>query len=98
VTAATTAIPAGQTVQLTATALDRNGSPVAGQTFQWSSGNTAVATVTPTGLVSGLAEGTAEIRATIEGGVAGGVTITVTPSLIGGPLAGDVTASALRPT
>ena len=85
ITAATTSIPVGQRVQLSATALDQNGSPVAGQSFQWSTGDASIASVSSTGLVTGVAEGQAEIRAT-TGTVTGTVTITVTPTLVGGPL------------
>jgi glucose/arabinose dehydrogenase len=77
ITAPTTSIPAGQTVQFTATALDDNGNPVAGQSFQWTTGDATVATVSSTGLVTGIAEGQAPIQAT-TGGVSGTVTISVT--------------------
>jgi glucose/arabinose dehydrogenase len=85
VTAPTTSIPAGQTVQLSATALDANGNPVADQTFQWSTGDASVATVSSLGLVTGIAEGSTPIQATTDG-VSGSVTISVTPVLGGGPV------------
>jgi glucose/arabinose dehydrogenase len=86
VTAPTSSIPVGQTVQLTATALDANGNPVAGQSFQWSTGDAAVATVSSSGLVTGVAEGQTPIQATTAG-VSGTVTISVTA----GPGPGPVT-------
>ena len=84
ITAPTTSIPIGQTVQLTATALDQNGNPVAGQSFQWSTGAATVASVSSTGLVSGIAEGQAPIQAT-TGTVTGTVTISVTAAPGPGP-------------
>lgn len=60
------------TVQLTASV----SPPKSAGTIVWTSTNTAVATVSQTGLVSGVAEGTATIRAT-TGGVTGSSTVTV---------------------
>src|SRR6266571_6584180 len=44
----------GQTQQLSATPKDANGNPLTGRTVSWSSGNTAVATVSASGLVTGV--------------------------------------------
>src|SRR5436305_8106456 len=60
-------VPVGQTVQLTATPKDANGAPLSGRTVTWSSANTAVATVSNSGLVSGVTPGSATITATSEG-------------------------------
>src|SRR2546425_2223827 len=57
----------GSTVQLTATPKDAGGNPLTGRTVTWASGNTSVATVSPSGLVSGAAVGPATITATSEG-------------------------------
>jgi glucose/arabinose dehydrogenase len=76
VTAPTTTIQIGQTVQLTATAKDEDGTVVGGSTFTWNTSDAAVAAVSPTGLVSGVAEGQAEISATAEG-IPGSISITV---------------------
>ena len=57
----------GSTVQLTATPKDAGGNPLTGRTVTWASGNTSVATVSPSGLVSGAAVGSATITATSEG-------------------------------
>ena len=57
----------GQTVQLTATPKDANGNPLTGRTITWGSSNTAVATVTGSGLVTGVVAGSATITATSEG-------------------------------
>ena len=77
VTAPTTTIQVGQTVQLTATAEDADGAVVGSSTFTWSTSDAAVAAVSPTGLVSGVAVGQAEISATAEG-IPGSISITVT--------------------
>ena len=45
----------------------------------WSSGNTSVATVDPTGLVTGVSAGTASIIYTGAGGCASNLTVTVNP-------------------
>src|SRR5207247_1511454 len=57
---------------------DGNGNPLSGRTVSWASSNTAVATVTASGLVTGKAAGTATITATSEG-KSGASAITVTP-------------------
>src|SRR5205807_1137551 len=44
-----------------------SGTPLAGRTVTWASDNTAVATVSGSGLVSGVAAGSATIMATSEG-------------------------------
>lgn len=77
VTLASSSIAAGQTTQATATARSSTGSAVAGQTFTYSSSNTAVATVGSTGAVSALGAGTAIISATTSGKV-GSASLTVT--------------------
>jgi glucose/arabinose dehydrogenase len=76
VTAPQTSIGVGQTVQLTATAYDSRGGVVEGRTFEWSSADQAVASVSPTGLVTGVAEGSSEITATTEA-VSGSMAISV---------------------
>jgi glucose/arabinose dehydrogenase len=85
VTAPTTTIGLGQTVQLTATARDAGGTVVEGRTFEWTTADAAVASVSPTGLVTGLTEGQVEIRATTEG-VPGSIMITVAAAPPGGPV------------
>jgi trimeric autotransporter adhesin len=79
----------GGTQQLSAVVTDANGNPITGATVTYTSGNTAVATVTTGGLVTGVGSGTAVI--TGRSGVASGAaavnvavvpvrTITITPS------------------
>jgi|SRR5436190_19184816 len=75
VTPSSASIAVNGTVQLTATA----SPPKSVTGFSWSSTNTAVATVSASGLVTGVAAGTTTIRAT-AGGVTGTSAITVTAS------------------
>jgi uncharacterized protein YjdB len=79
VSAPTTEIKVGQTVQLTATAHDREGEVLQGREFEWTSGIGSVASVSSTGLVTGLKKGQSEIRATTEG-ITGTLVITVDPA------------------
>jgi glucose/arabinose dehydrogenase len=85
VTAPNTSIEVGQTVQLAATAQDADGAAVEGRAFDWSTGDAAVASVSPAGLVTGLAEGQVEIRATTEG-VTGSIVIAVAAAPPVGPV------------
>jgi uncharacterized protein YjdB len=73
---ATASLPVGQTVQLTATPKDASGNPLAGRVVTWASSNTALATVSSSGLVAGVAAGSATITATSEG-QSGSSTVTV---------------------
>src|SRR5438067_1844997 len=66
VTPATPTVFLGQTVQLTATPKDANGNVLNGRVVTWASDNTAVATVSSTGLVTGVTQGQATITATSE--------------------------------
>ena len=66
----------GDTVRLSAEALDANGHPVAGAEFAWSSSDASVATVDGSGLVTGVAEGSATVRA-VAGDARGTAEITV---------------------
>src|SRR2546422_254097 len=74
----TPTVGVGGTVQLTATTKDANGNVLAGRVVTWASSNTAVATVSPTGLVTGVAEGQSTITATSEG-QSGTAALTVIP-------------------
>jgi len=84
VTPATATIAPGGSVQLTATTKDAVGNVLTGRLVMWTSSNTAVATVNPTGLVTGVsAGGPVTITATSEGQSGTGA-MTVSP-LPGGP-------------
>src|SRR5205809_649327 len=73
----TASVAVGQTQQLSATPKDASGNPLTGRTVSWSSGNTAVATVSASGLVTGVGAGAATITAASEG-QSGTAAITVT--------------------
>ena len=83
-------VAVGGAMQLTATA----SPPKAASTFAWSSSNSAVATVSSTGLVTGIAAGTTAISATASGVTAtSSITVTTTPPPSGDPVlvgAGDI--------
>ncbi len=74
---ATSSIQVGASLQLTASPLDQNGSPIAATTT-WSSSAPAVATVSATGLVTAVTAGTAAI--TVQA-AAGGTTVTATRTI-----------------
>ena len=78
VTPSSSTLQSGQTVQLTATARDKNGNVMSGQSFMWVSSNTSVATVSSSGLVTaGSTAATATITAA-TGGTSGTASVTVT--------------------
>lgn len=79
VSATSSNVTAGGTVQLTAMAYDKANAIVSGRTFTWTSSNTSLATVTSTGVVAGVSEGTAVISAATAGRT-GSVSLTVSPA------------------
>lgn len=83
VTASTTIVASGATVQLTATTLDKNGKALTDRVVTWSSSNQTIATVSATGLVTAgsVLGGTAEavtITASAEG-TAATAALSITP-------------------
>lgn len=76
VSPASSSISVGATVQLSATDKDASGNALSGQTNVWSSSNTAVATISSSGLVTAVAAGAATITAT-DGSVSGSATVNV---------------------
>src|SRR6266516_407141 len=77
---ATATILVGQGLQLTATPKDSAGGTLTGQTVTCTSGNTSVATVSPSGRVTGVAPGSANITATSEGKTStAAITVTTVP-------------------
>ena len=66
----------GETVQLTATVLDRSGQTIAGANVTWRSSDPGVARVSATGLVTSTGNGTARITAR-SGGTEQGITVRV---------------------
>ena len=91
VTPTTATIGPGGTVQLTATTKDAAGNVLTGRAVTWTSGNTAAATVSASGLVTGVAAGSPTITATSEG-QSGTASVTVTGGL------GTWTSKASMPT
>src|SRR5256885_1324320 len=77
VSPATPSVQVGESVQLAATPTDSTGSALSGRTVTWASGNTGVATVSGSGLVSAVAAGSGTITAASEG-KSGTATVTVT--------------------
>ena len=79
VTAPSSKVKPGSTMQLTATATDANGNAVPNQSFIWSSSNTNIATVSASGLVTGKRSGKVTITAqtSATGGKSGSLQIEV---------------------
>jgi uncharacterized protein YjdB len=78
----TVSLTTGGTQQITATPRDAQGNALADRAVTWESQNPAVATVSPTGLITAVAPGTTTVTATSEGKV-GTVTVTVTAPAVG---------------
>jgi uncharacterized protein YjdB len=73
---------AGQTTTLSATVKDVSGATVTDRTIAWASGNTNVATVSSSGVVTGVTPGSTSITATAEGKSAS-VTVNILPVPVG---------------
>src|SRR5437879_6284477 len=86
------AVVVGQTLQLAATPKDASGNPLSGRAVTWTSGNTAVATVSASGLVTAVAAGSATITASSEGR-SGTAAITVNPPPVASVAVNPATAS-----
>ena len=76
VSPATATVVEGDTLRLTATATNVYGQAVTGVEFVWASGDTAVAVVDASGLVTGVGAGQAQVTA-ISAGITGRATLTV---------------------
>ena len=84
----------GETVQLTAEALDANGHPVAGAEFSWESSGALVAEVDALGVATAAGSGTATITAS-AGSASGSAVVTVTQEVASvrvSPSLADLTA------
>ena len=78
---ATASVSPGQSVQLTPTLRDAAGNTLTGRVITWASSNSAVATVSPSGLVMGIATGgPVTITATSEGRSGTAAVTVTTPS------------------
>jgi parallel beta-helix repeat protein len=78
----TSSLPVKQTAQATATLRDALGNVLTGRTIGWTSSNSAVATVSASGLVTAVATGSATIVATSEGKT-GSAALTVKAAVTG---------------
>jgi hypothetical protein len=78
---ASASIRVGETPSFSATVRDASGSVLTGRSISWSSTNTAVATISSTGVVTGIAVGTTSIRATSDG-ITGSATLTVSAATL----------------
>jgi len=67
VTPLTAPLPVGTTLQLTATPKDGQGNALSGRTITWSSSDSAVATVSQSGVASGVTLGAATLTAKVDG-------------------------------
>src|SRR5437870_1046457 len=94
VSPASASIVVDATVQLSAVTKDSAGTTLTGQTQWWASGNTAVATVSASGLVTGVAAGSATITAT-SGGNSAGATVTVSNVPVASVVISPATATLL---
>jgi hypothetical protein len=95
VSLASSSIAVGDSTRATATLRDRSGSQVTG-TVKWSSSNSAIATVSSSGLVRGVSAGTASIVAS-HGSRSGSASVTVTqPTTSTAPVASVSVALALN--
>ena len=90
VTAPTARGPVGESVQLQATGRDAHGDSQSGARIRWSSSNPAVASVSPSGMVTLLAPGSVTITASSDEGVAGATLLEVTPPA---PASAEVTGA-----
>jgi hypothetical protein len=84
VSLASSALTVGQSAQAAAVAKDASGNTVSG-TPSWSSSNTAVATVSASGLVAAVGAGQANIVATVSGKT-GSASVSVTTSVSSSPV------------
>ncbi|GAB1341808.1 beta strand repeat-containing protein [Gemmatimonas sp.] len=91
ITPGTVNLMVGGVQQLVTTVRDSLGGVLTGRTARWSSSNTAVATVSATGLITAVAEGTATLTVTVEGA-------TATALLSVGPLPPAVTSLTVSPS
>jgi len=83
VTAAASSVAVGSTDQLTATATLTNGATQALSLPTWQSSNTAIATVSASGVVTGVSTGTVTITATdTTTNISGTFQVTVTPPVL----------------
>jgi len=91
--APSSSVEVGKTLQLTPTLTDADQKLITGVAIDWSSDNSAVATVTATGLVTGVVSGQATIKATADG-ISATKTVTVTPAVASIDIVGTTSLQA----
>ena len=90
-------IEKGETQQFTASAYDSDNEIISGKTFNWSSSNTLVATISASGLATGVSAGSTTITASVDG-KSGTATLTVTEPPPPPPIVDRVTVSPSSPS
>ena len=90
-------IEKGETQQFTASAYDSDNEIISGKTFNWSSSNILVATVSASGLATGVGAGSTTIKASVDG-KSGTTTLTVTEPPPPPPVVDRVTVSPSSPS
>ncbi len=93
ITPSSASVSAGGTLQLSAVARDANGNLIPNVMFAWSSGNSAIARVDGSGVVTGVAAGTIGVTAS-AGGRTGSSSVTVSGSTPPPPSGGGGTSTA----
>ena len=88
-------VPVNSTAAVVGTAFDCKGASIAKKIVKFSSSNSSIATVTPTGQVIGVAVGTVTISAVADGKT-GDAVITVTPERIASVTLTPTTATVRR--
>lgn len=83
-------IEVGRTTQLSAVVRDQRDSLMPDKTVVWSSSNTAVATVSATGLVTGVAKGSVTILGTVGSVVGSSTVFVIDPTVASVSLTGTV--------
>jgi len=89
-------LPVGQTTQAVARETDASGTAVSMGTVTWTSSNTAIATISSTGLVTGKGAGTATITAKTSTATGSG-SITVASGAVASPSQGTSGVVAAEP-
>lgn len=88
-------INVGQTLQLTAQALNGQGQVIDNLTFNWQSSNNAILSIDANGLATGLADGTVQVSAEVDGFVSPDFNVEVVDPSIARSLSISAPAASL---
>lgn len=91
-------LAAGKTMQAKAELVDSNDQVISGGTFTWSTDNSAVATVSSSGVVTGVKSGTVHVLASSSGKTGTSGTLTITGTSTGTTTTTTTTASVASVT